>query len=524
MEEHDVVVIGAGHNGLIVAAYLAMAGVDTCVVERQDKVGGSVVTRELTLPGFKHDPASFQHIAIMSNPLIRNDELGLISRYGLKYIFHDPQLGIAYPDQTALIIYRDVDKTCESIAQFSKRDADAYPGYCDYTAQVLKVAGISNFSPPPPFGRLMSFLDASEEGREYIRLILSSSVDIAREWFESEQMLGAISRFTLEAGIEPWQTGTGAYALILPAFHQYGSNVPVGGSGALSEALAACIKDMGGTIRLSSPVKVIKVERGEAKGVVLEDGEEILARKAIVSNLNVKQLFLELLEPEALPSSFPEKVRHIILGRTSILMQAIALNEAPKYKAGGDLDKTVTVQLCLLGEDFLRTLEDVVHGTPNTRMPFLGVGTLVDPTRAPEGKHTLYVATAEPYSLKRGGAAAWDGMKQEIAEGILGEIRKHTTNMGPENILGMWIASPLDLERYNPANVKGDYHHIARFPAQSLANRPLPGWGQYRTPVEKLYMCGASTHPGAGVYGGGRATVQVIMEDLGVDFDKVITR
>ena len=175
-------------------------------------------------------------------------------------------------------------------------------------------------------------------------------------------------------------------------------------------------------------------------------------------------------------------------------------------------------------EDYLRIFDGFVYGIPNTRMPLMGVATLVDPSRAPEGKHTLYLYHFEPYNLKDGGSAKWDEIKQEIADGILEAAQEHTTNLGDENILGRWIFSPLDFERYNPAWIAGDFLHMGSFLTQLFANRPLPGWGQYKTPVKKLYMCGPSTHPGGGASGGGRAAVQAIMEDLGIDFKKVIAK
>lgn len=523
-EKYDVVVIGGGHNGLVVAAYLAKAGLKICVIEGQDKVGGGTITREVTLPGFKHDLASIMQMTLQANPLIHRDELGLLSRYGLKYIFPDPQLAVVFSDGSSLIIYRDIKKTCESIAQFSRRDAEIYPHFCEVSAKLLKTANITYFSPAPPFGRLMSFLDSSEEGREYIRLILSSPLDIAKEWFESEKMQIALARFATEVMIGPLEKGTGVYTFGFLHFHRWGVAIPEGGSGAFAEALAACIKDWGGEIRLSSWAKAIKVKANEAEGVILENGEEINVTKAIICNVNVKQLFLELLKPEDLPTGFQEKVRRIKHSNFSALNQAISLKEAPKFKAGGDVNQAVFVEITPANrEDFLRGFEEYIYGIPNAGMPFLGITTLADPTRAPSGKHTLYLYHYEPYQLKDGGPAKWDEIKLQVADSILETVRGHTTNMGPENILGRWIMSPIDIEKYNPAMVKGDIMHIGAFLSQYFTNRPLPGWGNYRTPIRKLYLCGASTHPGGGVTGGGRATAQVVLEDLGLDFERVIS-
>jgi len=522
--KHDIVVVGAGHNGLIVAAYLAKAGLDVCVVEKQDKVGGGVVTRELTLPGFKHDPASIIHMTIQANPLIHRDELKLVSKYGLKYIFPDPACAVIFPDGRALVIYRDIEKTCKSIEQFSKRDAEMYPSFCEASLKILKAGNISTFSPTASFGRLVSFLDASDEGQEYLRTILSSTWDLTGEWFESQQIRIALARFASEVMIGPRERGTGVYMFGFPHLHRWGIAIPEGGSGALSEALAACIKDSGGTIRISASVEAIKVEGGEARGVILDSGEEIIASKAVVSCLNVKQLFLNMLQPKELTGDFRGRIERIQPSSFSALNQAIALNEAPRFKVGGDVNRTFFVEIAPFAEDFLRTFEEYMYGIPNSRMPVLAIATLADPTRAPKGKHTMYLYHYEPFNLKNGGPSKWDVIKQEVGDAVLETVREYTTNMGSEHVLVRLIMSPLDIERINPAMAGGDVMHIGAFLTQYFSNRPLPGWGNYRTPVMKLYMCGGSTHPGAGVTGGGRAAVQVIMEDLGIDFRKIISK
>lgn len=525
VETHDVVVIGGGHNGLIVAAYLAKAGLDVGVVERQDKVGGGVITRELTLPGFKHDPFSTMHGMVAANPLIHRDELKLKARYGLEYIYPEVQFAVIFPDDRALVFYRDIDKTCQSISQFSPRDAEAYRQFCKYCDQMLKVASIAMFSPPPSFGTMVSFLDASREGRDYLRVIMSSAMDIVDDWFQSDEMKITLCRFASEVMVSPQEKGSGNTMFFVSSLHKWGWPLPRGGSGALSEALSACLIDHGGTITVSSPVKSVKVANGKAVGVILDSGEEILARRAVVSNLNVKQLFLEMLSPEELPPDFPTKVRNIKYDTLSSLNQAIALNEAPKYQAGGDVGRAFFVEISPgTLEEFLWSFEQYRFGITNSAMPLLVTATLFDPSRAPAGKHTLFLYHYEPYQLKDGGAARWDSIGQQVADSILETARAHTTNLGNENILGRWMMNPLDLERYNPAMQRGDHGHIGHFLTQMFANRPLPGWGHYRTPVKGLYMCGASTHPGSGASGGGRAAVQVIMEDLGIDFKKVIAK
>jgi len=523
MAEHDVVVIGAGHNGLTVAAYLAKAGLDVCVIDGNNRIGGNVFTKELTLPGFKHDPGTMSQSSIPGSPLYKEDELGLRAKYGLKYITPtDAQFALVFPDNSALIMYRDIDKTCKSIEQFSKRDAEVYPYFYEMSSQLLQAASISQLSPPPSFGTFVSFLEASEEGRELLRVILNSPLDLAEDWFESEQMKALVCDAAANQVVSPRDKGSGVYALALSAIHR-GFPIPEGGAGMLCETLAACAKDYGATIRLSSPVVSLKVTSGECQAVILETGEEIVARKVIASTINIKQIFLNMVPAEELPSGFQLKVKRLKHSPFTTMCQLFSLNEAPKWKVGGDVNQTLIVHFGPSIEGVLKTADNFNYGIPNTEALMAGVATLFDPTRAPDGKHTLRMVQGEPWSLKDGGPEKWDEIKQEVADGALETLRAHTTNMGVGNILEREVISPLDFTRWNPAMVGGDIHQIGSYLSQYLSNRPLPGWGNYRTPVTKLYMCGSSTHPGGATTCGGRAAVQVIMEDLGIDFKKVVT-
>ena len=353
MEKHDIVIIGGGHNGLVAAAYLSRAGLDVCVVESQDKCGGGVITEELTLPGFKHDTFSVDHGIIQANPLIRQDELGLISKYGLKYITHSPGNAFIFPDDSALVLYRDINKTCECISRFSERDAEAYPKFLKACEEMNTILQEHMFFPPPTFGTMISFLEASETGREYLGLILGSALDAAEDWFESERMKAALIRHVGEVLVSPQQKGTGNFVFKF-ATAARGTSIPEGGSGALTGALLACVRDNGGTIRVSCPVKAIKIESGEARGVILNTGEEIIATRAVVSSLNAKQLFLEPVKPEEVPPGFQEKVRRIRQSVFITMKQDIALNEAPNFKAGGDVNEALLIRITPFMEDLLR--------------------------------------------------------------------------------------------------------------------------------------------------------------------------
>jgi phytoene dehydrogenase-like protein len=523
-KKHEVVIIGGGHNGLTVAGYLAKAGVDVCVVEALSEVGGCVISPELAAPGFKTDICAIWHGFIQPNPLILYDELELKSKFGLEYVVADNQFSVLFPDDRYITIHRDVDKTCQSIAKFSEHDAEAYKKFHDWAAKLLDILTQGMYNPPIPFGTLVSLLDQSDEGRDLLRSLMISGIDICDDWFESQELKSALTKFSAENLVHPRAKGTGIVLFVfIPLTHKYGGGIPKGGSGVLSEAMERCILHHGGTIYTNSLVERVIVSAGEASGVVLKGGEEILATKAVISNLNAKQI-PDLVGANNVPKHYARNLKNLKLSAFRSIGQGYALHEAPHYTAGDEINESFFVEFATSPyEKFLRIFDDMEYGYPSVEIPGVCCQTTLDPTRAPEGKHTLDLFHYTPYDLADGGAAKWDEVREEIADGILATLQKHTTNMGSNNIIGRAIETPLDLERRNPAMIGGDYCHIGMYLSQGMGNRYLPGW-DYRTPIKKFWMCGPSCHPGIGVTGGGRAAVQPVMEDLDIDFEEVISK
>ena len=523
-KNYDVIVAGGGHNGLVVAAYLARAGLSVLVVEAQDQCGGGAMSkRDLAAPGFLTDMASISHGLIQPNPLLRNDELGLISKYGLTYVFPENTTACVFPDDRAVVFYRDVDKTCETIAQFSQHDAEAYRKFYETAIPQLDLLTAGMYIPTPPFGKFYSMLEGSQEGRDLLHMILISTNDIANEWFEDDHMKVAFNRFSAETCMDPRVAGSGLNLfLMIPLLHKYGWPVLVGGSQSLPNALIQSLTDNGGEVRTSARVTRFIVESGECKGVVLESGEEIRATRAVVTNFSIKQLDADMLGAENLSEHYLKRVKNTQFQEFQQFVQSYALHEAPVYKAGKDVTDTWMVQLAPETMDgFNAEFDAYSYGRPWTETPVGLCATKWDTTRAPDGKHVLYLYHYEPYNLK-GGAQRWDEIKEEVADGCLNSLRQHTTNMGPENIIGRWVNTPLDLERRDLAWKQGNSNHIGSQLVQQYGNRPFAEVSDYRLPVEKLYLTGPSSHPGASIMGGGRATAYVVMEDLGIDFDDVV--
>lgn len=524
-ELYDVVVAGGGHNGLVAACYLAKAGMKVCVLEKNDKVGGGVMTRELTVPGFKHDVCSVAHTLLQANPLLRNDELELKSRFGLKYINPDKMTAVFYDDGTTLEFYTDLERTCQAIAKFSARDAEAYRRFNHQVFQNLDMMVMGMFHTPPSASTQAVMMEQSAVGQDLLRTMAMSAWDFISEWFENDKVKIALARYASEAMMNPFDNGTGfGFYIILPLMHRYGVGIPVGGSGALADALRACAESHGAVVRTSSPVRQFKMAGGKAVGAVLETGEEILAKKAVISTLHAQQMFPDMVPGATLPEGFASRIRTLKHSSFQPFNMHLALHETPRYKVGPAVDDFFWVERSHANpEEFARAFRDLEYGVPRRDFVAYVTQDTYDKTRAPEGKRVLNMYAFAPYNLK-GGAAKWDECGKEVAHGFLDDLRKLTTNMDDDNIIGFSWMTPLDIERHNNAMLQADILHFGSYNWQIGGNRPAPGYGQYRSPVDGLYLAGASTHPGGGVTASsGRNVARVLMEEHGIDFDDLIT-
>ena len=355
--------------------------------------------------------------------------------------------------------------------------------------------------------------------------LFMSCYDIVNTMFEHDKTKLLFMKMTSEAMRSPEEQGTAIYLyIVIPMAHFYPPGLPEGGSGMLSVALGRCLEANGGIIKLNSEVKKIKVVGGEAKSVILASGEEIVAKRAVVANLDARIVFPDMVSEVS--DELVEKVKDIRDSSYAGLMQHIALNEAPKWKAGEEVNKAFNVEPVPWMEDYRRMFDDIRYGIPpalDRLSPLVNCQSLFDPTRAPEGKHVLYLWHFHPWSLKDGGPNKWDDIKEEVADRVLEGVRNLTTNMGPENIIARKIHSPRDYPRMNPNLVNGGVIGPGAFMYQFLSHRPIPELGQYRTPIKNLYMSGMSYHPGGGISCGGRAMVQILMADMGIDFVKTIS-
>jgi phytoene dehydrogenase-like protein len=523
-DQYDIVVAGAGHNSLVSAAYLAKAGLKCLVLEGRPVIGGDTMTEELTLPGFLHDTCSSAHVLIQSSPTLRNDELKL-GDYGLEYLQPDPVVHLPFPDGTWLTQWRDLERTCDEFAKFSKKDAAAYRRLiADYDA-VKRVFSADRYSPVGFGPTVNERLAEHPDGKRWQRRIAMSAWEIIRDNFEDEHTRAFLLWMAFMTITPPTQPMSGRLAYSLVNGRQNWSwTTPRGGSGALPKALARLIEAHGGTILTGKWITRLIVEDGKCTGVECADGSRYRASRAVLSTVHIKHL-VNMAPAEAWGDDFIQGVE-TWQGGPTLFATHYAITEPPTYAVdGGHLTPLASGTMASV-DRALRVGYDYARGAVALDEPPLLVicSTVADPSRAPEGKHTLKVIGFHPYDLPEG-PEHWDDIKDSVAEAHLNYLRQFAPNLTDDKILARLVKSPLDLERTNPHNWHGTCHGGAQSPAQLGGLRPVPGWAQHRMPIPGLYQTGATTHPGGSVSAGpGRNAAMVMLKDFGLSLEQAIAQ
>ncbi len=518
MSTFDVVVAGGGVNGLACAATLAREGLSVCVVERNPWVGGGAVTREVTLPGFKHDLYGSSHVWIQCNADFKAIQPEL-ERYGLKYLSPADHI-TGHPDRhggPGIIIYRSIDKTCDSIARYSKADAACYRRVHDDFALMKDGFLKAFFSPPSPPSTMARALEASHAG---LRRLQEFSLS-ARAWvemnFENDFVKAVMLNWALAPQILPDQEGAGqSFYIMIPAIHVYGQAIPEGGSQELPNAMARYVDAHGGQVLTGCPVTEIPVDDHQARGVRLADGRTIAARRAVVSALDPRQTFLRLVGQDKLAPDFIDMVRKFSFGQISVCRLQLALREPPKFLNGPDMSACLFHRIVDSTEQMRRFYAELAMGIPPGD-PFLWCAcwTLLDPSRAPAGMHTLILDTFVSNWLADG--RNWADIGHAYAhEVLLPKLRQYAPNITDDTILASYVQTRETLEADNPCFVEGTTNGGERIAAQLGYFRPFPGYAHYRSPVKQLYMTGPHCHPGGGISAMGTITARVMLDDMGL--------
>lgn len=517
MAQYDVLVIGAGHNALVCAAYIAQAGYKVCVLEQRHVVGGAVVTEEI-VPGFKFDLGGSGHLLINHMPIV--DDLRLTD-YGLEYIDCDPIFFAPFPDGQHVFIYRDLAKTLDSIAAVSPQDADAYRDFIK-TWRPMAHAMLETFkSPPTPYNLLRKLIIGPKFGRQWqerLSTIIRSYGDFIRHTFTSSHMQGLMGWIAAQSGPPPSEAFSAPFVMWHPLYHEGGLRRPRGGSGMLTQSLANMIKAHGGEIYTSQPVNRMLVENGAVVGAETATGERFLAKR-VVSGAHIHTTM------RLLGDAAPAKARQLIggtrIGNGFGAVVRYAVDQLPNYSAlpspvdGSPGPQHIAMQMICPDLDYLeRAYGDFLGKRPSDKPAIISMTfSAVDPTLAPPNKHTMFVwGQYHPYELANG--ADWDAIAEREADKLLGVLAEYAPNMTADRVIGKLIETPVYLER-TLGLLRGNVMHLEMSIDQMMLFRPAIGMSAYRGPVKHLYLTGASTHPGGGIMGAsGRNTAQVVLRGL----------
>ena len=520
---YDVVVIGGGHNGLTAAAYLARAGRKVLVLERRHVVGGAAVTEEV-FPGFKYSVCSYV-VSLLRPEIIRELDL---KRHGLELLPLDGTF-TPLPDGDYLWRTDDHGETRRQIARHSNADAEVYEDYLRVMNDIAQfIKPTLGIIPPdltaPSLSNLKDlwrlyrgFRQLSRKQQDtFIQLMTASVIDFLEQWFESEPLKATLAASGIIGTFQSVRSPGTAYVLL----HHYMGEIDGefrswglarGGTGAVSNAIAAAARQAGAAIRTNAEVARILVRNNTAAGVVLSNGDEITAR-VVASSVDPRLTFFRFIEPGVLPDDFVERVGRYKFRGSSAKVN-LALDALPEFTSlpgsGAHLRGAISISPTV--EYLEHAYDDAKYGR-FSRRPYLDIviPSLSDSTVAPAGRHVMscFVQYA-PYHLKEG---HWDEQREALGDAVIDTLAEYAPNIR-DIILHRQVVTPLDLEREWGLS-EGNIFQGELSLGQLFFLRPVTGWSQYRTPVRNLYMCGSATHPGGGIMAApGRNAATKILSD-----------
>jgi phytoene dehydrogenase-like protein len=498
-ERFDYVIAGAGHNGLVCAAYLAKAGYRVLVLEGDSVIGGGCKTTEPLLPGFKEDLCSSAHGAILANPLIRDHELDL-AQYGYELLYPDVVLHYPFLDGASFTVFRnDVERTAATIEQVSKKDAQTFRRMAATRASLAAMAPEAAAT--------------SRDGLYLRRLGEMTGFTAAEAVWESPQMRAAAlsgGRFFGPLGSD-YGTGKQAFSML---DHLKGRPIPKGGSGMLSVALGRFVEAHDGVILTRKPIVQLIIENGACKGVECADGTQYRADKGVISSLHVKHLID--MAPRALFGDAVLDGVNLMQPELAMFQFHFAFTQEPEYAlASGGTQSSCEASLMEDPASIFTLTPDDARGELNIADYPLQVchPSVFDKSRVPAGQGLLKIEGCMPYNLK-GGPEHWDAIKDQVADAVLTRYMHYTSNLSKDKLLATFLMSPLDIERMNPSMWRGSAHHFD--------NRG-GNFAPCRMGIPGLYQTGACTAPGGSISGmPGRNTAQAVLQDQGRTIKEVV--
>ncbi len=515
---YDGIIVGSGHNSLVLQAYLGKAGLKVVCLESRHVAGGGLATEEDPRhPGFLHNTHSFYHRALTHMPWYRDLEL---ERRGAVYL--EPELNVALilRNGESLEWWTDFEKTAASFGRFSANDEATLRRWRnDFLPIVERILIPESQSPPIPGERRIALLEKSREGRKLLEVSALSPLEFVTREFEHPTVQAGLLFFNGLREVDLRCRGFGHHIAALLASTGK-AQMCLGGSAALAHALVSAVTTSGGEIHLNKTPRKILVEHGKAAGVETTDGAVYRARHFVASGLNPQQTFLELIDADLLPGEWREKARRFQYNLIAPLFGLYAgLREPLRYKAALQNPELNRAFMVILGLEDAAQFPDIVrHHEAGSIPPTVMWGStpsLFDPSQAPPGNHTTFMWEKLPYAL-RGDPQSWDAHKDEHGRAMLDLWTEYAPNL-KDAVLHWFTRSALDTERTLP-NMRGGDLLVGAFAGGQVGyNRPFAGAGHYRGHFPNLYLCGASCHPGGNVTGlAGYNCAQVLLSDLGV--------
>lgn len=516
---YDVIIIGSGPNGLAAGAYLAKAGLKVLILEKRLEAGGGLATEDMvTLPNFLHNTHAIYNLLVDFAPIYK--DFNLEGKYNIRHLWPELQFALPLSKGRSVRIYRDVDRTCESLGKFSRRDAETYREiYHKFNRIMEGFLAPGTYVDPIPGPLQAAKLEAHPLGRELSEFSHKSPRKIIDDLFENEHVRALMLYVASHWGLEPNVDGIG-YIAVLCLNRATHYRLIVGGSHMLAQAIQKIICENKGQIWTSRIIKRIVVKDGVATGVELDDGTSIKARKAIISTIDPVQTFIKYVGKGNLEQDFIEKVENFHWEHWSLLTVHLALDQAPAF-IDPEINKAlIYAPVGIETEDELLSLWSAIAKGEIWNKGFnCCFPTVHDPSQAWPSKHTGLLSQMAPYKLKEGTDKYYNfKFKEEIGNRCLETLRKYAPNMTEDNILWATTHTPLDIENKFADMVQGSIKQGAYEPLQMGFLRPNEYCSNHRTPIKNLYLGGASCHSGGLVtFGPGYGVANSVADDHGVE-------
>jgi phytoene dehydrogenase-like protein len=508
---YDAIIIGAGHNGLAAGVHLAAKGRRVAIVEAKDEPGGAVKTREVTLPGFRHDLCAMNLSMFAGSGFFAAHKQALMA-HGLAFVPAENCFATVFRDGTYLGVSRTLEKTLAGISALSPADAKAWQDLLQQFGKDAPHIFALLGSPMPSIAAARVVWKAwRARGTNWLfdtaKLLLASPRDFLDARFEHPKVKAMMAAWGLHLDFSPDVAGGALFPYLESMGNQsFGMVIGQGGSDTIVKAMVGALKAKGGELILGDGASKIDVANGAASAVTLRSGRKLEAR-AIIANAHPKIVFDQLTPPDATPASFRRALKKFRAGPGTMMIH-LALDDLPDWRAGGALREFAYVHVAPDLEMMTRVYAEASAGLlPAEPVLVVGQSTAIDPSRAPAGRHVLWVQVRVLPAELRGdaqgtiAATSWDEAREPYADRVMDILETYAPGL-KSRVLGRAVFSPLDLERENPNLIGGDNLSGSQHLDQNFFLRPVAGWSRYRTPVRNLYLCGASTWPGAGAGAG----------------------